>query len=202
MTLGDIATDFIPGVSNLKDAYTALTGENPVTGEKVGVLGRIASGIFAIPGVGNVAKYVGKGGKLVVKGIAKAGRKIAKSRFGRAVGKKAKQAWDWLKKKFSRSKKSKIRKGPKPDETPRTLAEQLTMQEARAGAGEVAMRNLADEPRLVDNYGPGEWVKMQHTHQTPDGRKINIHWFRNQTTGQNVEFKFKNRDSRAPINSP
>ncbi|MFC4360605.1 DUF4157 domain-containing protein [Halobium salinum] len=98
-TLGDIATDFIPGVSNVKDVYTALTGENPVTGEKVGVLGRIASGIFAIPGVGNVAKYVGKGGKLVVKGIVGAGRKIAKSRLGRWVGKKASRGWDWLKKK-------------------------------------------------------------------------------------------------------
>ena len=29
--------------------------------------------------------------------------------------------------------------------------------------------------------------------QTPDGRQVNVHWFRNQTTGQNVEFKFKYR---------
>jgi LysM repeat protein len=92
------------------------------------------------------------------------------------------------------------RKGPKPDETPRTLAEQLTLQEARAGAGEVIMRDLADEPRLVDNYGPGEWVKKQHVHRKPDGDKINIHWFHNESTGQDVEFKFKTRDPKAPVN--
>lgn len=29
--------------------------------------------------------------------------------------------------------------------------------------------------------------------QAPDGRQVNVHWFRNQTTSQNVEFKFKYR---------
>lgn len=115
-TLADIATDFIPGVSNVKDAYTALTGVNPVTGEKVGVLGRIAAGIFAIPGLGNVAKYVGKGGKLVVKGIAKAGR---------AVGKKTRQAWDWLKKKVRRRKKPKQLKSGFNLKTPYATKEEM-----------------------------------------------------------------------------
>ncbi len=53
------------------------------------------------------------------------------------------------------------------------------------------MKDLADEPRLKANYGDGDWVKMQHTHKSPDGKNTVVHWFRNKTTGQNVEYKFK-----------
>ena len=64
----DLATDLIPGVSNVKDATVAITGVNPVTGEKVGVWGRIFSGVCAIPAIGNVVKWVGKAGKGLWKG--------------------------------------------------------------------------------------------------------------------------------------
>lgn len=83
----DIATDFIPWVSNAKDATIAVTGVNPVTGEQVGTFGRVMAGVFAIPVAGNALKYVGKGGKYVLKGgkaayeaieVARAGSKIAK----------------------------------------------------------------------------------------------------------------------------
>jgi hypothetical protein len=85
---------------------------------------------------------------------------------------------------------------------PNTLAEQIALNEARAGAGReiIGSSALGDMPRLVDNYGPGEWVKMELVHHNPDGSQINIHWFRNKTTDQNVEFKFKIRDPRAPRN--
>jgi RHS repeat-associated protein len=82
-------------------------------------------------------------------------------------------------------------KGPIPDQAPRNLPEQLAMGEAKGGAGDVIMTNLADAPRLKAVYGDGKWVKMQHVHRNPDGTKTVIHYFRNQTTGQNVEFKFK-----------
>lgn len=84
-----------------------------------------------------------------------------------------------------------VRKGPIPDQQPANIYESITMDEARAGAGEIVMRDLGDTPRLVDNYGEGEWVKMHHSHTTPDGKGIAIHWFRNLTNGKNVEFKFK-----------
>jgi hypothetical protein len=83
----DVLTDFVPWVSNAKDAATAITGINPVTGEKVGTFGRVMAGVFAIPAAGNLLKYVGKGGKYVLKGgkaayeaieVARAGSKIAK----------------------------------------------------------------------------------------------------------------------------
>jgi len=76
------------------------------------------------------------------------------------------------------------------DAEPGDLCEQLALAEAKAGAGEVIMNNLADEPRLVAHYGKGPWVKKQHTHNCFDGRKLVIHYFHNPRTGQNVELKF------------
>jgi Flp pilus assembly pilin Flp len=84
----DIATDFIPWVSNAKDATIAITGVNPVTKETVGTFGRIMAGVFAVPVAGNALKYVGKGTKYVLKGgkaayeafeVARAGTKVAKA---------------------------------------------------------------------------------------------------------------------------
>lgn len=100
-----------------------------------------------------------------------------------------------------------VKKGPIPDEEPASLQEQITMDEAKSGQtnpsepimGPGTNKPIGDTPRLVDNYGPGEWVKMQHTHETPDGRTISIHWFRNQTTGQNVEFKFDRGEVLNPM---
>jgi hypothetical protein len=75
-TIADLGTDLVPWVSNIKDAYIAATGINPVTGEKVGIAGRIISGIFAIPVLGNLLKYIGKGVKGVGKGIKWIGKVI------------------------------------------------------------------------------------------------------------------------------
>lgn len=68
-TVGDVGTDLAPVISNVKDATIAVTGINPVTGERVGTAGRIASAIFAIPVIGNLAKYVGKGSRWLWKGL-------------------------------------------------------------------------------------------------------------------------------------
>lgn len=95
-----------------------------------------------------------------------------------------------------------VRKGPIPDELPANLNEQIVLDEAKSGQGKIAMRNLADTPRLVDNYGPGEWVKMRHSHEFPDGSQTRVHWFRNLTTGDNVEFKFKVGQVLNPLDQP
>ena len=83
-----------------------------------------------------------------------------------------------------------VSKGPIADVEPSSLTEQLTLDEARSGLGRQIMENLGDEPRLESCYGAGEWVKMEWTHRAPTGN-VTVHWFRNLTTGQNVEFKFK-----------
>lgn len=63
----DLVTDFVPGVSNVKDFVTFATGVNPVTGEKVGPLGRLLALVFAIPALGTLMKWIGKGGKFIGK---------------------------------------------------------------------------------------------------------------------------------------
>jgi hypothetical protein len=71
-----------------------------------------------------------------------------------------------------------------PSVTATTLAEQLTLEEAAAagaaGTAKVAMTELGDAPRLVANYGPGRWVKMEWTHRALDGTKQTLHWFKNE----------------------
>jgi len=90
----------------------------------------------------------------------------------------------------SRSDPSKAEKPGICDVGPNDLCEQLALAEAKAGAGVPIMGSMADAPRLVAVYGPGPWIKMQHTHVCPDGRKLVIHYFSN-GRGLNVELKFK-----------
>ncbi|WP_250628452.1 RHS repeat-associated core domain-containing protein [Pinirhizobacter soli] len=70
------------------------------------------------------------------------------------------------------------------------LCEQLALAEAKAGAGRPIMNDnpLGDLPRLLAHYGPGDWVKMQHSHRCADGRLVVIHYFSN-GAGLNVELK-------------
>lgn len=90
-----------------------------------------------------------------------------------------------------------------PDEIPTNLPEQLLMQDAKAAAIQAInckeilgtpQEPLRDAPRLVANYGGNleDWVKMAST-QTAiiNGASVQIHWFRNRQTFENVEFKFK-----------
>jgi hypothetical protein len=88
-----------------------------------------------------------------------------------------------------------VKKGKNPDQEPSSLSDQLLINEGFSGQGEVIIKGseLGDLPRLKALYGEGDWVKMQHKHVGPDGRTTVIHWFRNQTTGQNVEVKFMPR---------
>jgi hypothetical protein len=89
----DIATDFVPYLSNVKDATIAITGVNPVTKEQVGTFGRVVAGVFAIPAAGNLAKYVSKGAKYVLEGgkVAYEAGKAAKigTRLAGVLGREA-----------------------------------------------------------------------------------------------------------------
>jgi WXG100 family type VII secretion target len=80
----DLVTDFAPGVSNIKDATIALTGYNPVTGEQVEILARVASAVTAVPIAGNALKMpleiVKVSGKAVARSVAK-GAKTALSQL-------------------------------------------------------------------------------------------------------------------------
>ncbi|MDY6805442.1 MAG: hypothetical protein SXA11_16765 [Cyanobacteriota bacterium] len=88
--------------------------------------------------------------------------------------------------------------GPVPDESPINLQEQLLLEEAQRGEGKIIFNGLRKPlryaPQLVANYGgsPEDWDKMT-TKQSAviDGASVQVHWYQNNKTGQNVEFKFK-----------
>ena len=85
-----------------------------------------------------------------------------------------------------------------PDESPRNLQEQLLLQDAKAGNCKVIRRGtdrlLGDAPRLIAVYGGNseDWDKMTSIEAFEiNGASVQVHWFRNSQTLQDVEFKFK-----------
>jgi hypothetical protein len=84
-----------------------------------------------------------------------------------------------------------VLKGAIPDEGPQSLYQQIALQNAMAGDGEVVPITLGDAPRLNAIYGQGDWVKMQYVlRNQDDDALVTVHYFRNLTSGQDVEFKF------------
>jgi RHS repeat-associated protein len=68
-----------------------------------------------------------------------------------------------------------------------SLAEQMALREAEAGAGQRIMQGLINDPAFPENV----WAKMQWVHTTPDGENITIHYWQNLQTGERTGFKFK-----------
>ncbi|HEY9608642.1 hypothetical protein [Allocoleopsis sp.] len=84
------------------------------------------------------------------------------------------------------------------DDIPTNLQEQLLLQDAKVGNGRAIQGGidepLGDAPRLVANYGglPEDWYKMTSNQAfIINGSSVQVHWFRNLQTLQDVEFKFK-----------
>jgi RHS repeat-associated protein len=69
----------------------------------------------------------------------------------------------------------------------RSLAEQLTMAEAKGGAGSEIMAGKVKDAR----YPAESWAKMQHTHQHADGSQSVIHYWKDRVSGAMEGFKFK-----------
>lgn len=91
-----------------------------------------------------------------------------------------------------------MNQGAIPDESPRNLQEQLLLQDAKAGNCKVIRRGtdrlLGDAPRLIAVYGgkSEDWDKMTSIEAFEiNGASVQVHWFRNSQTLQDVEFKFK-----------
>jgi hypothetical protein len=69
------------------------------------------------------------------------------------------------------------------------LKEQLAMQEAKAGAGDI----IVPASRIGDpRFAGGQWAKFQHVHRAPDGTNYTIHYMKNLQTSQIVDCKFVN----------
>ena len=91
-----------------------------------------------------------------------------------------------------------MNQGAIPDEEPRNLPEQLLLQDAKAGNCKVIRRGtdrlLGDAPRPIAVYGGNseDWDKMTSIEAFEiNGASVQVHWFRNSQTFQDVEFKFK-----------
>jgi len=154
----DLATDVAPIVSNVKDAATAITGVNPVKGEQVGTLGRVAAGVFAIPGAGNLLKYAGKGGKYLLKGGKAAYEAVQAARAaGKAAEVAAKAAERELAEQVARQAEKQIAR----------QAEERAAKEVAAAAAAATSRRLATEANQAVFWSgiPGgkrqaaEWVE-------------------------------------------
>lgn len=74
---------------------------------------------------------------------------------------------------------------------PKNLEEQLALEEANAkpqDPEDEIMQGKIKDPR----YSEKDWKKVEHIHERPDGRNIDIHYWENRLTGEKREFKFKN----------
>ena len=76
---------------------------------------------------------------------------------------------------------------PKSDQTqPDNLKEQLTMEEAQSGAGEEIMKDRLKDPKYKDTHD-----KMSHKHDHGDGTSTEVHYWKDKTTGETSDFKYK-----------
>lgn len=69
----------------------------------------------------------------------------------------------------------------------RNLSEKLTMDEARAGAGERIMQGKINDTAFPEDT----WAKMQHVHETPSGASIVIHYWERIVDSFRTGFKYK-----------
>jgi hypothetical protein len=66
------------------------------------------------------------------------------------------------------------------------LGEQLTLEEAAAGAGSRIVEGEINDPTTQRT-----WAKMHHEHVNPDGTKAIVHYWENLGTGLRKGFKLK-----------
>jgi hypothetical protein len=100
-------------------------------------LGRVAAGVFAIPGAGNLLKYVGKGGKYVLKGGKVAYEAVQASRAASKAAKAVKAAE--LAAAAAKAAEREVAQGLAKQ------AEERLAKEAAAAAAAAASRRLATE---------------------------------------------------------
>ena len=69
---------------------------------------------------------------------------------------------------------------------PSNLKEQLTLEEAKAGAGKPTKKMTVKDPKYTDTH-----VKVEHIHKNPGGSRVNVHYWKEKATGILSRFKFK-----------
>ena len=154
-----------------EEVWDFVIGDAIDTVIDTGVAARDGDWGGVVVGVGSLGCDIGK----ICKGAGKIARKIPG--VDRALG----RAEDWVRGVFKS-------KGPRTGgdrfrRTPNDLNEKLALDEAKGGAGRKIMDGLND-PNFK---GMDKW---QHVHYSADGKTV-IHYVRDPTTGQLMDFKFK-----------
>jgi hypothetical protein len=129
--VADIGTDFIPIIGELKDLYRAVTGEDPVTGEKLAWWEQALAFLGAIPLIGKLTKGVRKGIKWLGRGLS-----WLKGKRAELAAWFAKKLKNWL-------DSRKAKRLEKAAEKARQLA-----------AAEEKVHRLAEASRLAKNITP------------------------------------------------
>lgn len=196
----DVATDFLPLIGELKDLYRAVTGRDPVTGEKLAWWERALAWLGAIPLVGKLSKMVGKGLKFLAKPF-------------RWLGAKGAAFAGWVAEKFSGWLQSrKAKKLAKAQTEARRLAaakeEIQRLAEARRLASTIAP-TLPEVQKLVPSgttwlhwgvdifgQGPGDALARIGTRSAQDMLALGVNrdvaqalynWYRGMKTGVGLE---------------
>lgn len=124
----------------------------------------------------------GEIGVVIVSAVAKPLKLLQKvKKFG---GK----AWKWVKGLFKKSKKTPT---PKPGTRyePKDLQEQLTLEEAKGGAGKPIMKGKLKDKKYDPEKGTHD--KYGHNHDHGDGTSTEIHYDVDRKTGKGSGYKIK-----------
>lgn len=147
------------------------TGSITLPGETVTVLavgGWIRLGHMLANVLGAIGRWFARVLNAIWTGIKSAGRWAKNT---------AKDAWNWVKDKFKKE-------DGKWSRDPKTLQDQMTLDEAKKGAGERILKSL-DDPAFK---GMEKWeLKVK----SASGNDSVVHYVRNPRTGELLDFKFK-----------
>ncbi|MBC1727174.1 hypothetical protein HB981_11815 [Listeria seeligeri] len=173
----------------LGDGIRVVTGQDPITGEKLSGSERGLSALFIIP-LAKIGKYGAKGFKFVTEGVEDLNKLHKKVDKVKEVGKSTKKASGADAPKGVGNPVKIAGRGSTGRTKPNNLNEQMAMHQVQSnplkGAKELPIK-MTDKRWASED----DWVKMQNVVILEDGTKVNVHFVYNKITGQFDDFKFK-----------
>ncbi|MBC1749522.1 hypothetical protein HB983_12355 [Listeria seeligeri] len=171
------------------DGIRVVTGQDPITGEKLSGSERGLSALFIIP-LAKIGKYGAKGFKFVTESVEDINKINKKADKVKEVGKSTKKASGADAPKGVGNPVKIEGRGSTGRTKPNNLNEQMAMHQVQSnplkGAKELPIK-MTDKRWASED----DWVKMQNVVILEDGTKVNVHFVYNKITGQFDDFKFK-----------
>jgi hypothetical protein len=72
---------------------------------------------------------------------------------------------------------------------PKSLHDQMTLEEAKAGQGRAILQGKLNDPRYEGMQ------KYLHSNRTKNGNLSEVHYIKNEKTGELMDFKFKHHST-------